>query len=176
MATEREVEQQFDREVGQDRFTRLDRDLIMKIGEDDAVDMRPSNTTISHGDQHYRLLKRLKKLEQLGLAWEIEPGRWNLSAGIDDTLKELGERGDIIKTMHRALAEQRLERGTGDYAIHRSYDQDQVVIGRVISKGFALVPWRPVIEHELGRNISGIMQGDNISWELGRSRDLGIGL
>ena len=42
--------------------------------------------------------------------------------------------------------------------------------------GFALVPWRPVIEHELGRNISGIMHGDNISWELGRSRDLGIGL
>ena len=62
----------------------------MKIGEDDAVDMRPNNTEIlGHGDQHYRLLKRLKKLEQLGLAWEIEPGRWNLSAGIDDTLKEL---------------------------------------------------------------------------------------
>ena len=42
--------------------------------------------------------------------------------------------------------------------------------------GFALVPWRPVIEHELGRNISGIMHDDNISWELGRSRDLGIRL
>jgi type IV secretory pathway VirD2 relaxase len=137
LQTEREVEQQFDREVDQDRFTRLDRDLIMKIGEDDAVDMRPSNTKIGHGDQHYRLLKRLKKLEQLELAWEIEPGRWNLSAGIDDTLKELGERGDIIKTMHRALAEQGLERGTGDYSIHRTYDQDQVVIGRVISKGLA---------------------------------------
>ena len=70
LQTEREVEQQFDPEVGQDRFTRLDRDLIMKIGEDDAVDMRPSNTKFGHGDQHYRLLKRLKKLEQLGLAWE----------------------------------------------------------------------------------------------------------
>ena len=39
--------------------------------------------------------------------------------------------------MHRTLAEQRLERGTGDYAIHRYYDQDQVVIGRVIGKGLA---------------------------------------
>ena len=39
--------------------------------------------------------------------------------------------------------------------------------------GFALVPWRPVIEHELGRNISGIMHGDNISWEPGAQPRLG---
>ena len=41
---------------------------------------------------------------------------------------------------------------------------------------FTLVPWRPVVEHELDRNITGIMHGDGISWELGRSRTLGIGL
>ena len=35
------------------------------------------------------------------------------------------------------MAYQRGERGTGDYAIHRSDHQDQVVIGRVISKGLA---------------------------------------
>ncbi len=39
---------------------------------------------------------------------------------------------------------------------------------------FTLVPWRPVIEKELGRNVSGLMRGDGISWEIGRG--LGIGM
>jgi hypothetical protein len=98
--------------------------------------MRPnSDSDLGWGVQRYRLLKRLRKLEGLGLAQEAEPGKWTLSAGIDDTLKALGERGDIIKTMHRALAEQGLERGMEGYAIHRSYRQNQVAVGRVIAKG-----------------------------------------
>jgi hypothetical protein len=44
------------------------------------------------------------------------------------------------------------------------------------SRDFTLVPWRPVIERELGRTISGIVRGDGISWEIGRSRGLGIGM
>jgi hypothetical protein len=44
------------------------------------------------------------------------------------------------------------------------------------SRDFTLVPWRPMIERELGRTISGIVRGDGISWELGRSRGLGIGM
>jgi len=138
LQTEREVEQKLDREVEQERFTRLDRNLITRIGEDDTIDMRPSETMEAgqHG-QRYRLIKRLKKLEGLGLAQEAEPGRWTLSADLDDTLKELGERGDIIKTMHRTLAKHGLERGMEGYAIHRGYDPNQVAIGRLIDKGLA---------------------------------------
>jgi hypothetical protein len=44
------------------------------------------------------------------------------------------------------------------------------------SRDFTLVPWRPVIERELGRTISGIVRGDGISWEIGRSRGLGMGM
>jgi len=138
LQTELEVEQQLDREVEQERFTRLDRNLIARIGEDDTIDMRPSmKMDPSQDSQRYRLLMRLRKLEGLGLAQEAEPGRWTLSADMDDTLKELGERGDIIKTMHRTLAERGLERGMEGYAIHRSYDQDQMAVGRVIGKGLA---------------------------------------
>ena len=39
---------------------------------------------------------------------------------------------------------------------------------------FTLVPWRPVIEKELGRQVSGLVRGDGISW--GRKRGLGIGM
>ena len=38
----------------------------------------------------------------LGLATEIETGRWMVSPKAEPALRELGERGDIIKTMHRA--------------------------------------------------------------------------
>lgn len=39
---------------------------------------------------------------------------------------------------------------------------------------FTLVPWRPVIDRQLGREVSGIVQGGSVSWQLGRQRGLGI--
>jgi len=43
------------------------------------------------------------------------------------------------------------------------------------AREFTLVPWRPVIEKDLGRTVTGLVRGDGISWELGRKRGLGIG-
>lgn len=42
------------------------------------------------------------------------------------------------------------------------------------SHEFTLVPWRPVIDRQLGREVMGVMQGGSISWRLGRSRGIGI--
>jgi hypothetical protein len=38
--------------------------------------------------------------------------------------------------------------------------------------GFALVPWRPVIEPRLGQSISAVIDGGQVSWEFGRSRGI----
>ena len=53
-------------------------------------------------------------------------------------MKELGERVDIIKTMHRALADHGLadERGVSQYVPHGSRTAEPVV-GRVLGKGLA---------------------------------------
>src|SRR5262249_30820782 len=40
--------------------------------------------------------------------------------------------------------------------------------------GFSLVPWQPVLEKEIGRQVIGVMRGGDISWQLGRA--MGIGL
>jgi hypothetical protein len=40
--------------------------------------------------------------------------------------------------------------------------------------GFSQVPWRPVIEKEVGREVIGIMCGGEVSWQLGRKLGLGI--
>jgi len=38
------------------------------------------------------------------------------------------------------------------------------------SRDFTLVPWRPVMERHIGKNVSGIMREGGISWTFGRQR------
>ena len=38
------------------------------------------------------------------------------------------------------------------------------------SRDFTLVPWRPVMNHHIGKNLSGIMRDGGISWTFGRQR------
>ena len=38
------------------------------------------------------------------------------------------------------------------------------------SREFTLVPWRPVLERNLGKQVSGVMRGEGESWTLGRQR------
>ncbi len=40
--------------------------------------------------------------------------------------------------------------------------------------GFSLVPWRPVIDKRLGQDLTAVIQGARVSWELGRSRTLSL--
>jgi hypothetical protein len=41
---------------------------------------------------------------------------------------------------------------------------------------FALVPWRPVMDERLGRQISGVIRDSGISWDFTRARGIGIGM
>ncbi len=42
------------------------------------------------------------------------------------------------------------------------------------SHEFTPVPWRPVIDRQLGREVMGIVQGGSVSWQLGRARSIGL--
>src|SRR3546814_20747590 len=37
------------------------------------------------------------------------------------------------------------------------------------SRDFTLVPWRPVMERHIGKNMSGIMRDGGVSWKIGRA-------
>lgn len=41
--------------------------------------------------------------------------------------------------------------------------------------GFSLVPWKPVIEPQLGQNMTALVRGGGVSWQFGRSRGLAVG-
>ena len=139
LQSELEVQQQLDREVDLERFTRLDRELVQQAGETLEIDTRLSQEDGAFGDaQRYRLLKRLKKLERMGLATERETGRWTLDGRLEKTLRAMGERGDIVKTMHREMVAYGIDRGVGEFAIHHGADIPRWIPGRVIGKGLAL--------------------------------------
>ena len=109
MQSEWEVQQKLGREVDQDRFTRLDRAILDEVNEQGLVDLRIGEAQSHLGQANrYLLIERLKKLERMELAHEEAPARWSLSDRMEQTLRELGERGDIIKTMHRAITERGL--------------------------------------------------------------------
>lgn len=41
--------------------------------------------------------------------------------------------------------------------------------------GFALVPWSPSLDREMGKHIAGVLRGDGgIDWSHGRSKGLGL--
>ncbi len=136
--SEQEVSRSMEREVDADRFTRLDRMLIAEQrSRNEFADLRPDRDMLETLQQNRALLiRRARKLERMGLATEIEPGRWTVSPKAEPVLRELGERGDIIKTMHRALDREGLAgaRSIGGYAVHRE-KMTEPIIGRVLDKG-----------------------------------------
>ncbi|MES0215126.1 DUF3363 domain-containing protein [Mesorhizobium sp. C280B] len=139
LQSEVEVARKLANEVGAERLTRLDRMLIAEQQEHDVVDLRPNaSDSYTISSNRYLLIDRAKRLEHFGLANEMEPGRWLISDRAESTLRALGERNDIIKTMHRALEEHGLadERGAAQYVMHRQTITEPVV-GRVLAKGLA---------------------------------------
>ena len=131
--TAHEIRAGLERQIGQDRFTGLDRGLVRDAG-DGLIDMRRDTHDADH--RHALRMGRLRVLEARGLAEETEPGRWRLSPDLEATLKRAGERGDIIKTMHRGMREAGLDAGAADYAIHDPGDPNAVpVTGRIVDRG-----------------------------------------
>ena len=41
--------------------------------------------------------------------------------------------------------------------------------------GFCLVPWKPVIEQQLGKQVAATVRGGGVSWEIGRRPRLSRG-
>jgi type IV secretory pathway VirD2 relaxase len=91
-----EVERQLRNEMTADRLTSLDKQLL-KHGKRLTKACRPSSSMTLRLRQTL-LTGRLKHLERLGLAEERRPGQWHLDDELEDTLRRMGERGDIIKT------------------------------------------------------------------------------
>ena len=113
------------------RYTRsgLDRSILRHMDQGFLVvsALPPSDPSI-----HAAQMSRLRKLEDLGLASERQTGVWEIDPNTEQKLRSLGQRGDIIKTMHRAMREAGIGRAAGNFTIHDSSKQQAKLIGRVV--------------------------------------------
>ncbi|MBK8631499.1 MAG: DUF3363 domain-containing protein [Sphingomonadales bacterium] len=132
--SEREIRQALEREVGAERWTSLDRSL-QAIADRDAgvVDLRPGDGT-SDPTRRNLLVGRAIKLERRGLATRIDPACWTLKPGLESTLRDLSIRGDIIKTMHRAMTARGHTPDVSAFTIHDD-KRHEPVIGRLVERG-----------------------------------------
>ncbi|MBQ0215720.1 relaxase/mobilization nuclease and DUF3363 domain-containing protein [Alcaligenes faecalis] len=131
--TELEIQQTLGREVEQGRWTSLDRTLQREAGEDGRVQIERFNEpNLQRQRQRLLLIGRLQRLQRLGLADEVQPGSWAIHADAEKTLRALGERGDIIRTMQRAMSGQPRE-----LAVFEPGDDGRTIVGRVAAKGLA---------------------------------------
>ena len=55
---------------------------------------------------------------------------------------------------------------------HRSFMNGGILSGKIPL--ISLVPWRPVIDRQLGREVIGIVQSGSVSWQLGRQRGISL--
>jgi type IV secretory pathway VirD2 relaxase len=126
--TTHEIEARLRQEMEQERFTGLDRRLVGRMDLERCVsphDRDPLFQVLETG--------RLQALKRMDLAEDLGDGRWRLAGGMEDTLRAMGERGDIIRLMQREITRAKLERSD-----QRIYSPDAgPIVGKVICRGLA---------------------------------------
>ena len=129
--TELEIQRTLLREVDQERWTSLDRALQREARDRlNHVDQPAGDPKLRQ--QRVLLVGRLQRLQRMGLASEQLPGVWAVHADAEPVLRAMGERGDIIRTMQRAMGG-----AQRDLAVFQPGEESRSVIGRVAGKGLA---------------------------------------
>ncbi|WP_043161517.1 relaxase/mobilization nuclease and DUF3363 domain-containing protein [Bradyrhizobium sp. Ai1a-2] len=132
--TDIEAARKIGQEIAAERFTRLDRAILR-----DAVEGRLGLSARPASEPTWQTARmgRLRTLERMGLAEEESPGRWRIDTELEPKLRRMGERGDIIKTMHRELGAAGLSRAGSTCAIFDPEQGGQRLIGRIVGEGFS---------------------------------------
>ncbi len=129
----REIASDLERQVAAERWTDLDRSL-RALADDHAgvVDLRRGAPKPRDPELRRLMIGRAQKLERLGLATPVLPAVWELKPGAEATLRDLALRGDIIRTMHRAMAGGP-ERAASDFVIEGV--PAALILGRLVARG-----------------------------------------
>ncbi|WP_457790804.1 DUF3363 domain-containing protein [Pseudomonas sp. PL-6] len=125
--TELEIQRSLQREVQQERFTSLDRTLLRER-QAGVLSLK----SLANHPRRQLLIGRLQQLQRLELAREVRPGQWILREDAEATLRAMGERGDIVRTMQRAMGSVQRE-----LAVFEPGKDGPEVVGRIMAKGLA---------------------------------------
>lgn len=129
--TRLEIEARMRRDIDAERLTDIDRQLLREAERAPLV----SASARDSFEQSMRA-GRLQKLVRLGLADEAAPGAWQLAPDMADTLRRMGERGDIIAALNRELSGRTPL--PADRVIHEpGRALETPLVGRVVLRGLA---------------------------------------
>ena len=120
---------------------------------------------------------RAEHLADIGLA-RRKGQRIIFARNLLDTLKG----SDLEATAQRLSTEMGIPYNpskSGEYVMGTVRRQLNLASGRYAmidnGLGFALVPWSPSLDKQIGKHISGVMRGDGgVDWSFGRGRGLGL--
>ena len=129
--TESELHAGMQREVEGQRWTSLDQDLQARSC-DGVIDLAGIPTDARSRYRRSLLIGRLQRLASMGIAVEQPAGIWRLRPDAEETLRALGERGDIVRALQRVFTTQQRE-----LAIFNATTATATVVGRVAAKGLA---------------------------------------
>jgi len=130
---------------GRDVQQAMDRRREHLIGQGDAV---------SHGDG--RIIYRRNLLATLEQRDVIRAG--TALAGLRSLPFRAAADGETVQGVFKET----VELSSGKFALVENAHE------------FTLVPWRPVIENRLGREVMGVVQGGSVSWQFGRKLGLSL--
>ena len=161
-----------DQQVKSDGATWLDRRLVGR----DKSSLVMSGFGI---EVREALDRRADELVRQGHASRTIDGAWRPRTDLIATLQQREvERAGRELAAQRGLAFAPIEEG--QTVRGKLVGSTQLASGRFAmidnGLGFSLVPWRPVLENKIGREVMGMMRGEDISWEFSRARTLGIGI
>ncbi|WP_425506281.1 DUF3363 domain-containing protein [Sphingomonas endophytica] len=122
---------------------------MLNEAEGGALDLRHAPNDLRGQEDRTLRIRRLGKLEKMGLATEPSSGVWELSDRLEPTLREMGERGDIVRTMHKAMRAEGHDRDPMSFQIHDAAPATPI-IGRVVDKH---------LTDELGENLTLVIDG-----------------
>jgi len=132
--SELEVRRGLEAEVSAERWTKLDRVLAREAGRTEGVvDLRPARNAAGDPLREVRI-GRMRTLERLGFAEPAGPARWVLTPDTEQRLRALGERGDIIKRLHKTLAKDGAARAPSSWALEGE-SHGEPIVGRLMARG-----------------------------------------
>ena len=125
--SEHEIEVRLRREIDLERLTSIDRGLLGRMDANREIVTQGSDV-FRHGLE----TGRLRTLERMELAQDLGAGRWRLADDLAQTLREMGQRGDIVALMQREMSRAKVQR---EPQIHER--QRGALVGRVVTRGLA---------------------------------------
>ncbi|WNL48573.1 DUF3363 domain-containing protein (plasmid) [Dyella sp. BiH032] len=122
------------REIGQEKFTSLDRAMLQRQGRNPAGELDLRRARGEFGVKRQTLeIARVQRLKELGLATEVGPGRWKLSPETEERLRLMNRSREMGMVLGPHLQEEHTERSNVV-----SKDQlEKPITGRVLDRGYS---------------------------------------